>query len=469
MCSELRVGRVSIVPLLPCWRRIALLLVAVSTVSTVAALRVNQSRREAESNLARADANAADNEFLVYVSRLRIAAEAIKRADHGEARRQLTAAYGRDGKFCGFDWRYLWAEAAEPRWLDAPGPDGKPQRMYAVRFTPDGRSLIGGQESGKVFVWDVHSRQLVREIQGHTSCANTFSFTPDGRIMASASCDKTVKLWDTATWQQIGGPLEHPNKVQCCCFSSDGRLLATGSDDKDTWQDHPADFCIWDVGKRTMLAHLPAQRRGLINMVYSEPLRQFLAVNARGAIERCDLSGDAPRLLQPLEADAGAIEHNIFSIALSPDGLVASVGRHEARRVDLWDLTSEQIEQYAPLTAVAGSFLPDGKRQLLHEGGFGGRTVVWNWLTQHIERTWYRSGAPPRFLVTSPDGQLLASSDDQGRRVFRPNRALNRVAIPQSRSLRVVRCRSELLRRAELALGHFAVNPPANLLGRHNR
>ncbi len=397
---------------------IGLLFVGVSTVSTIAALRVNQARREAENNLARADAKTADNEFLVYVSRLRIAADAIKRGDHGEARRQLMAAYGQDGKICGFDWRYLWAEAAGPHWLDAPGPDGKPQRMYHVRFTPDGRWLVGGQASGKVFVWDAHSRQLVREIQAHSECANTFSFTPDGRIMASASCDKTVKLWDTTTWQQIEAALEHPNKVHCCCFSSDGRLLATGSADLNTPPDHSDDFFIWDVETKRLIVRLPAQPRGLMNMVYSEPLGQFLAVNARGAIERCDVSGDAPRLLQPLEADVSADERNISNIAISPDGLTAAVGRHATSRVDLWDLTTEQVAKSHVGVGVGGggiSFMPDGKRLLLCEGGWReGRTIVWNWLTQHIERSWYRSGAPTVSLVTSPDGKLLASSDAAG-------------------------------------------------------
>ena len=183
---------------------IALMLVSVTAVSLVAALRINEARREAEHNLARADASAAENERRAYIGRLRIAADAIKRAEFAQAPRQLTAAYGTDGKLCGFDWAYLWNEAKETRWLDAPGPSGKPERMYDLRFTPDGRWLIGGQISGKIFVWDGHTGQFVHEIPAHSSCANAFSFTPDSKIMASASCDKTVKLWDTATWQQIG-------------------------------------------------------------------------------------------------------------------------------------------------------------------------------------------------------------------------------------------------------------------------
>ncbi len=209
--------------------------------------------------------------------------------------------------------------------------------------------------------------------------------------MASASCDKTVKLWDTATWQQIGTPLEHPNKVQCCCLSSDGRLLATGSDDKDKWRDQPARFLHLDMETKTPIAHLPAQRRGLIHMVYSEPLRQFLASNARGVVERCDVSGDSPQLLAPLEFhvsdNESDEEHNGYDIAIAPDGLRAAVTRADGH-VDCWNLTSEQCFSIGRQVSGRGiSFMPDGRRLLFNEGGWDGRIVVWNCLTNEIERT----------------------------------------------------------------------------------
>ncbi len=155
---------------------VALLLASITAISVVSAWRVNEARNAAESNLARADASAAKNERLAYIGRLRIAADAIKRADFGEARRQLTAARGTDGKLGGFEWAYLSHVATETRWLNAPGSGGRSQSMYQVRFTTDGRCLVGGQASGKIFIWDAHSGQLVRDFQAHSSCVNAFSF-----------------------------------------------------------------------------------------------------------------------------------------------------------------------------------------------------------------------------------------------------------------------------------------------------
>ena len=299
--------------------------------------------------------------------------------------------------------------------VSVPSSDAKAQRMFELCFSPNGRWLIGGRETGIIYVWDPLSGALMHELHAHSSCTNAVTFTPDGTIMASASCDKTVKLWDTSTWEPIGEPLSHPNKVKCCCFSSDGRLLATGTDDVDTWQDHPADFCIWDLSSRNLLANLPAEQSGLMHMVYSEPLGQFLAVNGRGSIERCDVSVEIPRLLKPLEAvNANPVEHNLWRIAISPDGLTAAA--RTPTGIDIWNLVSEQVEHQTtnfPLTAGAISFLSDGQRMLLGPATWiGGDVIVWNRAAKIVERAWHGYGA--QCLAISPDGGQIAACNPHG-------------------------------------------------------
>ena len=259
----------------------------------------------------------------------------------------------------------------------------------------------------------------MREIQADAACLNFVSFTPDGTLMATASCDKAVKLWDTTTWEPIGEPLVHPHEVQTCCFSADGRLLATGTDDQDAKarQEHPADFCVWDVATRSLLAHLPAQRSGLITMVYSEPLKQFLASNARGSVERCDVSIETPRLLNPLEVtNPRTDEHNLFAIALAPDRLRVAVTTPDVGVVDLWDLRSEQVEHLSfgrRLSYGAVAFLPDGNRLLTVAAS--GEVVGWNLAARLIELTGcHCPTGPPSFLSCSADGNQLASSDAAG-------------------------------------------------------
>ncbi len=132
--------------------------------------------------------------------------------------------------------------------------------------------------------------------------------------------------------------------------------------------------------------NLPPNDEAWVNLLYSKPLKQFVAVNARGAIERFDVSGDFPKPMRPLESDVSAGQHTVFEIALAPDGLTAAVARLELSRIDLWNLASEQVAQVsAPVAASGMSFMPDGQRLILYEGGLGswnGQLVIRNLQTQ---------------------------------------------------------------------------------------
>ena len=80
-----------------------------------------------------------------------------------------------------------------------------------MRFSPDGKLLaVSDGESDlphykllptAIILWDVATREEVRWLRGHTNSIWALAFSPDGKTLASGSADQTVKFWDTASGQ----------------------------------------------------------------------------------------------------------------------------------------------------------------------------------------------------------------------------------------------------------------------------
>jgi serine/threonine protein kinase len=81
--------------------------------------------------------------------------------------------------------------------------------VIGVKFSPDGKLLaISDGEAllphfnvlqTSVMLWDMSRHAEVRRLWGHTNTIWALAFSPDGKTLASGSADQTVKFWDVAT------------------------------------------------------------------------------------------------------------------------------------------------------------------------------------------------------------------------------------------------------------------------------
>ena len=78
-----------------------------------------------------------------------------------------------------------------------PSDDGPSEGIFCVAYSPDGKTLLAGNENKDIDLWDTAAGKLNGTLLGHTGIVWSVAFSPDGKAAASGSYDTTIKLWDS--------------------------------------------------------------------------------------------------------------------------------------------------------------------------------------------------------------------------------------------------------------------------------
>jgi WD40 repeat protein len=117
---------------------------------------------------------------------------------------------------------------------DLPGAHGTKATVESLAFDRDGGLLATGDASGLIKLWalDRDGRlALVRDLPGHTGAVYALAFSPDGRTLVSGGDDRGVTLWDLVVGQERLSLTGHADRVLRVAFNASGTMLVTVSRD----------------------------------------------------------------------------------------------------------------------------------------------------------------------------------------------------------------------------------------------
>ncbi|HSV65975.1 MAG TPA: caspase family protein [Mycobacteriales bacterium] len=205
---------------------------------------------------------------------------------------------------------------------------GHTDSVNAVAFSPDGKTLATGCGDGTVRLWNPITRQPIGSpLTGHTDSVNAVAFSPGGKTLATGSYDHTVRLWNPTTGKPIGQPLQgHTGTVYTVTFSPDGKTLATGSSDHTVR--------LWNPTTGKPIGQPLQGHAATVYTVAFSPDDKTLATGSRDHTVRLWNPTTGQPVGQPLQGHAATV----YTVAFSPDGKTLATGSRD-HTVRLWKIT----------------------------------------------------------------------------------------------------------------------------------
>jgi WD40 repeat protein len=319
-----------------------------------------------------------------------------------EGRAILSIAFSPDGKtLVSGSWDdviRIWdvASGMEVRQLGAaPGAHG----WVGVAYSPDGKTLAS-TSGAKIRFWDTATWRELQPLEVSSARVQALAYSQDGKSLLVGDSSGQLRLWDLATRKAVVSCVGLSN-VHCAAISRDGSLLAGG--------DQNGTLLLWNAatGKEVQCLHRAVPlRNGARSVQFSPTGTTVASCGWNDVVQVWDVR--TGKLLHQF----GKGEAEFGDVAFSPDGKRLACAADRAVRV--WDL--ETRTEVVPLGSLfravdATAFSPDGKLVALGSGS--GVHLHHAATLKEIRRFSGEQGARHR-LTFSSDGKKLASEDWSG-------------------------------------------------------
>jgi WD40 repeat protein/serine/threonine protein kinase len=269
--------------------------------------------------------------------------------------------------------------------------------VYSVSCSADGRTLAAACGDGNVRLWDLEKRREGAVLPCSRGAVRAARFAPKGDLLAVGGADGAVQIWDMNASQPEPVILgRHGATVRTLAFSPDGNILASGTDGEDR------SIILWDIARRRELAVLrPRHERaheGVFTLAFSPDSKTLASGSPDGTVRLWDVA-------ERRERSAVPPSWPVNSLAISADGKTLALGSL-AGPGRIWDVatSAETILELPGEVSPTAALSAD-------RGVFGGQVGVtfWDVATRRQDETIPVPGLPVLAAAFSPDSTLLAT------------------------------------------------------------
>ena len=256
--------------------------------------------------------------------------------------------------------------------------------------------IAWGTEKGSIELYDAGAGSLSELMQGHFRCLITaLRFSPDGRSLVSCDSDCTLRSWDlsTQTDSLVDTTISH---VDFAAFSPDGKHMAAMSSLNDTIQLYSFPLKAEPNSREVMKA-------GIRSIDISPTGKQVAACTFGGVIHIYNTGSEA------LEHSLLGHSENIRATAFWQDGQqLASASWDESIR--LWfpktGASGKVVSSYPGLTSIVVlAFSPNGKH--LVSGNYDGNIMLLDAASGALNHV-FKLGSVVDAITLSSDGRKIA-------------------------------------------------------------
>jgi tricorn protease-like protein len=235
-------------------------------------------------------------------------------------------------------------------------------------LSTDGKTFATGHQYDNVVrIGAVDTGKEVKSFAGHTGGVYAVAFSPDGKTIVSGGLDRTLRLWDVGSGREVRQFAGVRDQIRSACFSPDGKRVASGH-----WgPGSEFQVRLWDVDTGKELKSFGAHRADVTATLFTPDGKQLLSTGMDGAIILWDVE-------KGKEVRRMTHQGGVYNAAMSPDGKRVLTAGYGDRMVRLWELsTGKELRRLDGHTgAVLGvAFSPDGKRALSCDS----RTTLYLW------------------------------------------------------------------------------------------